>query len=224
MSKQKDNSTLDAKLRLRRAVLKNAPPAPMVLETHGGNGRVYERAWYTASGGCVIEKDSGKIEQLAQQRPHWSVFEGDCIAALGAGLMSSTAFDVVDVDPYGSPLPIFDALFHVERTFPERWHLVVNDGMRQKLQRGGAWHVAELARIVARRGNNLAPVYLEVARELVEAFALRIGYQVAGWHGYYTGDKGLMTHYWAVLERISGAAAPASGCDNPPADTAAGPS
>lgn len=199
---QKDNSTLASKLRLRRMVMGYyTERAPVVLETHAGYGRVFERVWYRAATGMVIEKDPRKIEALCVQRPHWRVYEGDTEAVLAAGLGRDLAFDIMDVDPYGSPFPIFDGLFTPERPFPDRWYLVVNDGLRQGVQRGRAWNIEHLQPIVARRGNNLFPVYLDVAREMVDLYAARIGFKVTAWAGNYAGHHDLMTHYVAQLER-----------------------
>lgn len=200
-SEQKDNSTFADKVRLRRAVLAACSAPPLVLETHGGWGRIYERTWFKAAGGVVIEKLEEKAEALAVQRPTWRVYEGDSLAALRTGLANDLRFDVVDLDPYGSPMDYLGALATSGRQWPDRWHLVVNDGLRQKCKLGGSWNVKALREIVQRRGNDLYPVYLEVARDLVAAFAHSIGFKVAGWHGYYCGMHGKMTHYWAALER-----------------------
>lgn len=203
-TRQKDNSTGEQKTRLRRSILATFKDrAPVVLETHGGFGRVYEKTWYRADRGVVIEKDAIKCEHLAMQRPTWAVYQGDCIEAIGAGLAQRTAFDIIDVDPYGAPFDIFDALCRPTRRFPDLWHLVVNDGMRQGAQRGVSWQVDALKPIVARRGNNIFRVYKEVAREIVEMYLARIGFKVTGWYAYYTGHADLMTHYWARCERIA---------------------
>lgn len=204
-SKQQDNSTFEQNLRLRRAVLHAAPPEPVVLETHGGFGRLYERAWFKARTGVVVEKVEGKAAALAEQRPTWRVYQADSLKALRAGIAADLRFDIVDLDPYGSPHDYLDALASSGRTWPDSWHLVVNDGLRQSLALGGAWHSDTMAWAVQKHGNNLHPIYLRVAREAVERFAERLGYLVAGWHGYYTGANSMMTHYWARIERKPGA-------------------
>lgn len=203
-SKPKDNSTFTAKVRLRRAVLAAAAPNPIVLETHGGWGRIFDRTWFKAGGGLVMEKLEDKAEALAFQRPTWRVYQCDSLKALQAGAARDMRFDIVDLDPYGSPMEYLDALASTGRQWPDRWHLVVNDGLRQMVGRGGSWKTRALQRMVQRWGNNLYPVYLEVARELVCEFGDRIGYRVAGWHGYYTGAGERMTHYWAAMERVKG--------------------
>ena len=202
-SVQKDNSTFRQKLALRREVLRHAPDAPTILETHGGYGRIFERAWFKAHTGVVIEADAQKAEALARQRPTWRVYQGNNLPCLRAGIANDLAFDIVDLDPFGSSLDYLDALAQPGRTWPDRWQLVVNDGMRQTLRLGGAWHCGALRDVVERRGNNLDPVYLEVARELVEVMADALGFRLAGWVGYYTGANDCMTHYWATLERLA---------------------
>jgi len=201
-SKLKDNSTFKQKLALRRAVLLLAPAAPVVLETHGGYGRIYERAWFKARTGVVIERDEMKAEALAHQRPTWRVYQGNSLPALRAGLADDLPFDIVDLDPYGSSLDYIEALALSDRPWPDLWQLVVNDGLRQLLALGGAWRYELLRDVVAKRGNNLFPVYLDVLRELVEGMAARIGFRVTKWHGYYAGAGGQMTHYRAVLRRV----------------------
>lgn len=198
-----DNSTLPEKVRLRRRILARFQSAPLVLETHGGYGRIYERTWFKARAGVVIEKDGAKADHLARQRPSWSVYQGDCEKALAAGLARGTAFDIIDLDPYGQPFSVLNALALPGRVFPDEWHLVVNDDNRQKVQRGGSWHMNALATQVRKYGVNLYPIYLQVARECVDEFANKIGFEVAGWTGHYAGKNGMMSHYWAVLRRRS---------------------
>ncbi len=201
-SKLKDNSTFEQKLALRRAALRAAPARPTVLETHGGFGRIFDRAWFKAGTGVVIERDELKADALARQRPTWRVYQGNSLPALAAGLASDLAFDIVDLDPYGSSLAYLEVLGDGGRPWPDRWQLVVNDGLRQFIQLGGAWRYDELRDVVARRGNNLFPIYLDVLRELVELMASRIGFRLADWHGYYAGPSGQMTHFRATLERV----------------------
>ena len=198
-SKPNDNNTFAAKVRLRRAVLAAATPNPIVLETHGGWGRIFDRTWFKAGGGLVMEKLEPKADALAFQRPTWRVYQCDSLKALQAGAARDMRFDIVDLDPYGSPMDYLDALATTDRQWPDRWHLVVNDGMRQFVKRGHAWKADCLRRVVQRWGNDLYPVYLEVAQSLVEEFAERIGFRVAGWHGYYCSPD--VTHYWAAMER-----------------------
>lgn len=198
---QKDNSTIHEKIRLRRQILARCKTPPLVLETHGGHGRIYERTWFKARGGLVLEKDDAKAEHLAIQRPTWAVYQGDCEKALAAGLARSTPFDIIDLDPWGQPFSVMAALALPGRVFPDTWHLVVNDGTRQATMRGVSWHMEALKVQVAKYGANLYPIYLQVARECVEEFANKIGFEIAGWTGHYAGKNELMTHYWAMLKR-----------------------
>lgn len=199
-AQQKDNSTINRKVSLRRQALKRVSADALVLETHGGYGRIYERVYYKHRG-VVIEKDPRKAAQLARQRPAWRVYNALAERSLAAGLAKDVPFGLIDLDPYGSPFDVLDGLLKPGRAFADRVELVVNDGMRNKVRIGGAWHVHCLKNIVARRGNDLLDVYLEVARELVDELAARIGYAVASWTGYYCGHNNDMTHYHASLER-----------------------
>lgn len=205
---QLDNSTIVQKVRLRRRILSLYPAPPTVLETHGGYGRIFERTWYRARGGVVIEKDERKAEHLSQQRPTWAVYQGDCEAALAAGLAKETAFDIIDLDPYGQPFNVLAALAIPGRVFPDRWSLVVNDGLRQKVALNGGWDVRSLQTAIGRHGSNLYPIYLQVARECVAEFADKIGFDLVGWTGYYTGKGNMMSHYWGIMQRRGAANVP----------------
>ena len=128
---QKDNSTFYDKVKLRRKVLAVCDKPPMVFEPFGGWGRLYERTWFKAAGGLVIEKDDAKAEHLAKQRPTWSVYQGDCEKAIAAGLGAKTAFDIIDLDPYGQSMSILRDVLKPGRTFPDVVHIIANDGARR---------------------------------------------------------------------------------------------
>lgn len=139
MSNKKDNSTLARKVALRIAAVKRMAPGAPVLETHGGYGRLFERC-YGDRRGVVFEKDRRKAAHLARQRPDWRVYEGDCLKPLSAGVGADMAFGLIDLDPYGSPFDVMQAIFQGERrAFAPTVQLVVNDGLRQKVGVGGSW-------------------------------------------------------------------------------------
>lgn len=198
---QKDNSTLRRKTALRRQALIEMTCEPVVMETHGGYGRLWERCYADIPRGIVFEVPPEKTDVLARQRPTWAVYEGDCVPALAAGIGSHLAVTLLDVDPYGEPWPVLDAYFGSDRPFPPELHVVVNDGLRQKVQRGGSGTIASLKDVVQRRGNALYDQYLDVCRELVQEKAGQVGYTLTGWAGYYCGYIGQMTHYHATLRR-----------------------
>lgn len=201
----KDNSTLFLKVSLRRNLLKEIA-CPVVLETHGGYGRIYEKCYRDVADGVVFEKDAKKAAFLAQQRPEWAVYECDCEMALRAGAGRHLVINFVDLDPYGEPWPVLDAFLagHGDR-LPERWGLVVNDGLRLKVQRNGGWDVDSLRDAVAQYGAaKVYRNYLDVCRWLVEKKVTTAGFAVVKWAGYYCGANHGMTHYAAVLNRVSG--------------------
>lgn len=143
----------------------------------------------------------GRAEHLAQQRPTWAIYETDSAWALARGLGSHCIVDVLDVDPYGDPWPTIVAFFASARPFADTMHVVVNDGMRQKARRRGAWSSSTLGPVVRELGNNLFPIYIEVCRRLMVAAVAPARYVVKSFRGYYTGAGNNMTHYWAVLRR-----------------------
>jgi hypothetical protein len=104
----------------------------------------------------------------------------------------------LDLDPYGSPWG-FLAAFLQSRPLERALWIVVNDGLRQKLRMGGAWHVGCLAEIVARRGNDLHDVYLDVVEEMAAELAKKAGGRLDRFGGYYCGSGKQMTHWTAKL-------------------------
>jgi hypothetical protein len=58
-----------------------------------------------------------------------------------------------------------------------------------------------MAGMVARYGNNLNPIYLEVCQILIAEKAAKAGYCLRRFHGYYCGHAQQMTHYLAEFIR-----------------------
>jgi len=200
MGQRRDDSTYVQKVTLRREMLKSVD-APVIMETHGGMGRLFRACYAGMREGCVFEKKPERVAFLAYQRPTWAVYEGDCIPAISAGAGAHLPVNVLDVDPWGDPWPVIGAFFEGERLRPDEMFGVVNDGSRLGIKMGGAWSVATLQGLVEKYGNNLYPVYLEVCRELMQEKAARAGYWLDRFNGYYCGHSRMMTHYLAVLVR-----------------------
>lgn len=197
---KKDNTTLTQKVALRREAMATIAD-PVILETHGGFGKIYEACYSRITRGAVFEKDEEKAESLASQRPAWSVYNSSCEAAIEAGACSHLPFNLLDVDPYGSPFGAIGAFLRSSRKRVDELHLVVNDGMRNKVKMGGGWMCHDLRDIVADYGNNLYKQYLQVAKEKIRRLAKTAGYELFRWKGYHCGFAHDMTHYWAVLKR-----------------------
>ncbi len=202
---RQDNSTLTEKVALRKNALRRLSEmgveAPVVLETHGGEGKLFDACYATLKEGVVFETDNRKVAILAKQRPTWAVYQADCEVALQGGAGGHLEIDLLDLDPYGQPWPAIEAFFGSQRPFKDLMVVAVNDGLRQKLAMGGAWDVGSLQDVVERRGNDLHPVYLEVCRELLAEKAALAGYQLCHFAGYYCGQNKAMTHYLGVLQR-----------------------
>src|SRR5260370_10243003 len=131
---QKDNSTLLRKVALRLSALDELGVAPIIMETHGGFGQIFERCYAGFKSGIVFETDSRKTAVLGLQRPTWSVYESDCVAAIAEGAGAHLLVNFLDLDPYGEPWPVLDAFFSSNRPWPARLVVVANHGLRQKLQ------------------------------------------------------------------------------------------
>lgn len=202
---KKDNSTITLKVSLRSDALRHIE-APVVMEAHGGLGRIWERCYRTVQAGVVFEKDAAKAEYLARQRPTWAVYEVDCVTALAAGVGFHVPINFLDCDPYGEPWPVIDAFFAGHGAgWPDRLGIVVNDGLRQKLSINGGWDVASIQPMVQRYGAAaMFANYLEICQEMLVEKTSQHGYVLALWAGYYCGAGDQMTHYAAILNRSTG--------------------
>ena len=175
---------------------------PVVMETHGGYGKIFELCYADLLAGVVFEKDPQKAGYLAGQRPTWAVYEGDCLKGLAAQVGSHLPINFLDLDPYGSPWEIINAFFDSWQEFPAKLAVAVNDGLRQKLKMQGAWSVAALEEMVVRYGNQAFYAnYKEICQEMLEEKAAQAGYRLSRWTAYYCGFREQMTHYGAILER-----------------------
>lgn len=203
----RDNLTLSLKTSLRRKLLRLVD-APVVCETHGGYGVIWEQVYRAVPQGVVFEKDERKAEFLAEQRPTWAVYEADCEAALRAGAGAHLSVNFLDCDPYGEPWPVLDAFFTSERPWPETLAIAVQDGLRLRLGITGAWSTGSMTEAVARYGNSgVFDNYLAVCQEKLTQIAGQRGYKLTRWAGYYCGNANKMTHYGALFTR-SGTYAP----------------
>lgn len=189
------------KTALRVSLLKALPDPPIVLETHGGFGHVFERVYSTVPQGVVFEVDPVKAESLVSQRPTWAVYQSRAEISLRDGVGGHLVINVLDVDPYGEPWPVLEAFFESERPRAEVLAIAVNDGLRQKLRLQGGWSVVSMRQAVERWGNGpLHEKYLEVCRWKLEQLAALRRYRLTRWAGYHCGAKQDMTHYAALLQ------------------------
>lgn len=197
---QKDNTTYAKKVALRRKAL-SLVSDPVVMETHGGEGKLFRACYTQVDQGVVFEKNPEKSAILGRQRPTWAVYEGDCVACLKAGVGAHLTVNLLDLDPYGQPWPVLDAFFGSERPRPETLVVVVNDGLRQKVRYGGAWGTKSMREMVRKHGNDIYGVYLDVCAELMQEKAAQAGYRLDRFAGYYCGHIQNVTHYLAILKR-----------------------
>jgi hypothetical protein len=204
---QKDNTTLSRKVALRISLLRHLALEPVILETHGGLGKVFERVYPDVKRGIVFETDQTKAEHLCRQRPSWSVYQAKAEASLEGGAGAHLAVNLIDCDPYGEPWPSLDAFFSSDRPRVERIGIAVNDGLRQKLRLQGGWAVHSMRQAVEKWGNaQLCERYLEVCRWKLEQIVARQDYALTHWTGYHCGNNGDMTHYAGIFTRRSRAA------------------
>jgi len=202
---QLDNGSFDEKVMLRLTAVRALTETPVIIETHGGIGDLWAACYRDVEEGVVFEKDSGKAEKLARQRPTWAVYEADSEIALRLGAGSHLCANLLDLDPYGDPWPAIRGYFGSRRPFAGRMVVVVNDGLRHKIRGGGAWDSGTLAPMVERYGNDLWNRYLHICEEMMTEAVKLAGYRVTFFDGYYAGHEKKLTHYLAILEKQNGA-------------------
>ena len=198
-SVQKDNSTFPLKSRLRSRWLLEVEN-PVVMETHGGEGRIFARCYSHIEKGIVFEKDKDKTAALGQQRPTWSVYEADCEYAIAKGAGSHLPVNFLDLDPYGSPWDALKGFFASDRPRPKRLAIVVNDGLCQFARIGSGWRNEVLRDAIEEYGNSeVFENYLIIAKDMLKELAGGVGYELTKWTGYHCGSRRQLTHYAAVL-------------------------
>ncbi len=201
MTHKKDNSTFWLKAQLRNQALRELT-RPVVLETHGGVGKLYARCYASVQDGVVFEQDPYKSAQLGRQRPGWAVYEADCITAMSAGVGGHLPVNFVDFDPWGGPWLAMDAFFSGLNPTVPKLVFVVNDGLPQRLKMHVAWSTEGLEDAVQHFGNAaIYENYLEVCKWLVKRKAAGAGYALRRWTAYLCGFNHHMAHYAAVMER-----------------------
>ena len=196
---KKDNSTFSSKRSDRLKTLQEID-IPVVMETHGGWGKVFASC-YSPYEGCVFENDRVKADFLASQRPGWAVYRGDAEKAIRLGAGSHLGINLLDCDPYGSPWPYISAFFETRRSFEPIMAVVANDGMRHKLKRGASWSCEVLRDACNKMSQrDVYEKYNEIVLDLMVKITSQAGYKLRKWFCYYTGDKQAMTHYAAILK------------------------
>lgn len=195
---KKDNSTFSYKRQLRLHLLKEISN-PVIMETHGGKGKIF-KACYNDFSGIVFEKEGEKAELLAIQRPNWFVYECNCLDAIEMGAGKGMGINFVDIDPYGDPWPVINTFFNCENYRPNILAMAVNDGLRLKLKMGGAWAVGSVQTAIKKYGNaEIGRRYKEICQETMIELANNNGYQLKRWTSYYCGYAKQITHYAAIL-------------------------
>lgn len=172
------------------------------METHGGEGKLFDACYSHIDIGIVFEKDERKVEKLAKQRPHWRVYQSDCVLALADHVGGDMPIELLDIDPYGACWDCVDAFFSSKRDFAPVLAICVNDGLRQTLSLKGGWKVGQMQDMVTKYGNDvLYHQYLEICQELIGEKIAQAGYRLEQFYGYYTGFNGFMCHFLAMARK-----------------------
>lgn len=122
-----DNGSYIRKQQLRRRLREKLGDDACVLEGFTGEGRLYRGCW-AGLRGATIDLDGDKVAAAAAERPTWAVYCGDTEQALLAGWMAHVPWDVLDLDPYGSPWHFLQAWFVSSRVRASTTHVMVTDG------------------------------------------------------------------------------------------------
>ena len=164
---------------------------PVILETHGGIGRIYSEC-YQALPGCVFEKNPTKTAILVLQRPLWPVYEMPCELGLAIGLPTHLQPNFYDLDPYGDPWSVIKLV--LRRIDRESW-IVVNDGLRNKAKTGSLWQVKSVAGMVQHFGSNIYHRYLDGCEWFLNALCVDSRLKLGSFYGRYATAN--ITHYAA---------------------------
>lgn len=212
MPGKKDNSTLREKVALRRAVLKNIP-SPVVLETYGGAGVVGDYVYREVQRGAVLERSAAKTDLLVRKRPSWSVYEGDALQLLRAGIADHLPINLVDVDTYGVPWETLDALFCGRKRWELETWLVVTDASILHSKMSGGPQGECFHELRQRWGHRVHVDYPQKAEWLIRKKAAVVGFTVSGFRAVTCGYLQQMT-LWAACLTPTGVTAPADAeCD-----------
>jgi hypothetical protein len=197
---KKDNGSKFIKQAMRSKLLEKID-SPRILEAYGGKGEL-GKALYLQYPGVVFERDSLKTQYLAEQRPNWAVYEGDCVKAMAAGIGFHFRPNFLDFDPYGSPWPAIRAAFAQGDKLDARVGVVVNDGLRRFAMLGRAWKSVDLAEYAKKLGNQgVHKQWVSVVRDIFDRVVWEAGFSVREWAIRSAGVGGQMTHYAAIIER-----------------------
>lgn len=204
-TEQKDNSTYIQKKTLRKkalSILDSMGVEAKVMETHGGEGKLFDACYSHLETGIVFEKDERKAEKLAKQRPHWRVYQADSEKALADHVGADMPITLLDIDPYGACWNCVDGFFGSKRDFAPVLAICVNDGLRQTLSIKTGWKVEQMGEMVMRYGNDaLYHHYLEICEELLGEKIAQAGYRLEQFNGYFCGFNSFMTHFLAIARR-----------------------
>lgn len=198
----KDNATIRQKAALRREVLALVKD-PLIMETHGGYGRLFTECYEHISRGIVFEKEADRCDVLAIQRPSWRVYQCKAETAISQNVAPDWAINILDADPHGSPWPTLKAFFSSQREFADEMFLAINDGYRRHARRKMAWKSPIMRPVCERFGNDVFSIYLKTCEWMAGEFAKLAEYELVNFAGYYCGNGNNMTHYAARLQRRS---------------------
>lgn len=204
-----DNANLGHKVALRRRALRRLMELgiePFVLEAYAGLGRLWS-ACYRDFDGVAIEKLEEKCYGIAAMRPRWAVYQADTPPAIEQGILGNFPINFVDIDCYGSPWPAYEAFFRwLGKTesgpgAPPRLDLVCTDGGGLYTRFTGVWQLERFQPYVQKYGAaRMFEMYPEVCREMVEATAAPLGYELKDWVAFRVGRDKSMMIFWAGLE------------------------
>jgi len=169
-----DNGSFIAKQRARLRLVREIQPDARIFEAFAGEGRLYAGAWSDFGRGACIDKDEAKCRDAARQRPTWAVYRGDSERLLLAGIGAGVAWDVLDLDAYGSPWPFLRAWFRSTRERAGVTHVLMTDGYCARVGLATACRALFPERKGLRRDTSV-PVYFESVHARVSEWAADAG-------------------------------------------------
>lgn len=176
---KRDNGSLGAKVKVRRAVMFDGAK---VLEFFAGSGAMYRHVWSRAGFGVCMDIDENKALDACYEREHWACYAGDTVRAIRHGFMGHVPFDIVDIDAYGSPWDGVDAWMRSTRARANTTTLVVTDGTWSKLGMSGLPKVLLASEKEDRKNGWTPDRYFERVRGKLDLWAMDAGLKIESVH------------------------------------------
>ena len=132
-----DTSAWELKVIQRQRAARELEPGSFIFESCAGEGGMWAAVWHRFPGICCDINDA-KVRTATETRSQWLCLQADALSLVRHHGISRIAFDVIDLDFYGSPWPTWLAFLETQEVFAERTHVFLTDGFGGRQATGGA--------------------------------------------------------------------------------------